>query len=445
MKHFSIPYYILKQFVIVARAIFYRRNSVIGLENIPKDKPIILAPNHQNAFMDPIMVGITLQRQTYFLVRADVFKNPIASKLLHAVKMMPVYRIRDGVESMVKNEDTFRKAYKILADKQCIMLFPEGNHGNKKQLRPLKKGAARIAFGAEQDNNFSLDIHVVPVAINYGNFTNAGSTLQVVFSKPIKVSNYYEAYKSDPNKTLVTFTNDLHQAMKEHLAHWEDDLYVFTENIRKIFEFELSSGTFSVDIELAHTKKLNAILEKNKSAISHKLHTLTEQSQKYLQLIYNNGLKPYAVWYSKHHKLDMLLSWFIILLSSPVWVFGIANNVLPFRLPSWIVPKLIKDTHFHSSFKMALKLVTFPLFYTIQFLLVYYFSSFAWAAFYILAVPFTGFLSLRLWYFMKMTYYKCQFNRKFDTKEVKEALAIRTELKAFLEPYLDEVYSSKNT
>jgi 1-acyl-sn-glycerol-3-phosphate acyltransferase len=439
LKHFSTPYYILKQFVIVARAIFYRRHSVIGLENIPKDKPIILAPNHQNAFMDPIMIGITLKPQTYFLVRADVFKNPIAAKLLHAVKMMPIYRIRDGVESMAKNEDTFKKVYTILKDKQVVMLFPEGNHGNKKQLRPLKKGAARIAFGAEEAYNYSLDVHVIPVALNYGNFTNAGSTLQVVFSKPIRVADFYEDYKNDPSRTLLTFTHTLHTAMKENMAHWEDDFYVFTENSRKIFEFELSHGTFNVDVELANTKKLYSVLEKNKTSFQDKLPALTEQSQRYLQLIYSNGLKPYAVWYNKHHKLDMVLSWFIIVLSSPVWLFGIVNNVLPFRLPLWIVPKLIKDTHFHSSFKMALKLVTFPFFYAVQFFLMYYFTDITWAVLYILAVPFTGFLSLRLWYFIKMTYYKCQFNRKFDTKQVKEALAIRAELKAFLEPYIHEI------
>jgi 1-acyl-sn-glycerol-3-phosphate acyltransferase len=167
--------------------------------------------------MDPIMIGITLKPQTYFLVRADVFKNPIAAKLLHSVKMMPIYRIRDGVESMAKNEDTFKKVYTILKDKQVVMLFPEGNHGNKKQLRPLKKGAARIAFGAEEAYNYSLDVHVVPVALNYGNFTNAGSTLQVVFSKPIRVADFYEDYKKDPSRTLLTFTHTLHTAMKENL------------------------------------------------------------------------------------------------------------------------------------------------------------------------------------------------------------------------------------
>lgn len=428
--------------VLVARAIFYRRHSVIGLENIPKDKPIILAPNHQNAFMDPIMIGITLKPQTYFLVRADVFKNPIAAKLLHSVKMMPIYRIRDGVESMAKNEDTFKKVYTILKDKQVVMLFPEGNHGNKKQLRPLKKGAARIAFGAEETYNYSLDVHVVPVALNYGNFTNAGSTLQVVFSKPIRVADFYEDYKKDPSRTLLTFTHTLYDAMKENLAHWQDDLYVFTENIRKIFEYELSHATFNVDVELANTKQLYEILDRKKSTLENEIEALTDKTQRYLNTLKQLRLKPYAIWETKHPMLDMFLSWLIIVVTSPVWLYGLLNNVLPYRLPSWIVPKLIKDTHFFSSFKMALQLITFPLFYLLQFIIVWQLAGGMWATFYIVSLPFAGFLSLRLWYFIKMTFYKTQFNRKFDTKQMQEALSIRVELKSFIQTYLDEIQTS---
>jgi hypothetical protein len=93
---------------------------------------------------------------------------------------------------------------------------------------------------------------------------------------------------------------------------------------------------------------------------------------------------------------------------------------------------------------MALKLITFPLFYFIQFSIVWHLAGILWATFYILSVPLVGFLSLKLWYFIKMTYYKCQFNRKFDTKQMQEALSIRAELKSFIQTYLDEIQTRQN-
>ena len=54
---FSILYQIVKQGVKISRLAFYRKRSVIGFENLPKNKPYILAANHQNAFMDPIMIA----------------------------------------------------------------------------------------------------------------------------------------------------------------------------------------------------------------------------------------------------------------------------------------------------------------------------------------------------------------------------------------------------
>ena len=41
---------------------FYFTNfTVVGRENIPQDGVVIFSPNHQNAFMDPLLVGTTCQ------------------------------------------------------------------------------------------------------------------------------------------------------------------------------------------------------------------------------------------------------------------------------------------------------------------------------------------------------------------------------------------------
>ena len=54
---------------------FYGKVQVKGLENIPKDQPVIFAPNHQNALMDALIVLFASPQDVVFLARADIFKS----------------------------------------------------------------------------------------------------------------------------------------------------------------------------------------------------------------------------------------------------------------------------------------------------------------------------------------------------------------------------------
>ena len=98
MADISKRYGVLKQITGFIHHLFYRRIFVHGIENIPTDKPVIFAPNHQNALMDPLIILYTTPFQTYFLARADIFKRPMLRKLFTFFKMLPVYRIRDGIK-----------------------------------------------------------------------------------------------------------------------------------------------------------------------------------------------------------------------------------------------------------------------------------------------------------------------------------------------------------
>ena len=61
--------------------IYFGRFEVNGRENIPKEDPFILAPNHQNAFLDAIMMGCYNDKPVHFLTRSDVFVEPYLGTL----------------------------------------------------------------------------------------------------------------------------------------------------------------------------------------------------------------------------------------------------------------------------------------------------------------------------------------------------------------------------
>ena len=74
----------------------YRSFVVRGIENLPTDSPYIIAPCHQQALMEPLAVLCFAPKPPVFLARADLFNNPTLRRILTFLKIMPVYRIRDG-------------------------------------------------------------------------------------------------------------------------------------------------------------------------------------------------------------------------------------------------------------------------------------------------------------------------------------------------------------
>ena len=100
----SLKYAMLNVYVNFAHNfIFYRKISVIGKKNLPKDTPLFFAPNHQNALMDALIILCSIKEQPVFIARADIFKNKTIARILIAMKILPAYRIRDGKENLKKN------------------------------------------------------------------------------------------------------------------------------------------------------------------------------------------------------------------------------------------------------------------------------------------------------------------------------------------------------
>ena len=83
-------YFLVKNIGKVCVPLFFGRLEINGREHIPKDHSFIIAPNHQNAFLDAILMGVYLRKPVHFLTRSDVFVPPFLG-VLHSLNMMPVY------------------------------------------------------------------------------------------------------------------------------------------------------------------------------------------------------------------------------------------------------------------------------------------------------------------------------------------------------------------
>ena len=151
---------------------------------IPKRGPLVFLGNHQNALLDALIIAAFNRRKTYFLVRSSVFKNAHIARLLYYFGLRPIYRIRDGRDTLVLNELIFDFFAQMLVQGHCVLLFPEGNHSLNRSVRPLRKGFIEILNRA-----YALDpqtsIGLVAVGLSYQQPSCFFDEVAVHYSSPI--------------------------------------------------------------------------------------------------------------------------------------------------------------------------------------------------------------------------------------------------------------------
>lgn len=366
----SIRYLLLFRFVRLYFNIFYRKITVTGKDKIPANVPVIFASNHQNALMDALAMLFTTNRPIVFLARADIFKNERIAKLLHLIKILPVYRIRDGKENLGGNTETFDKTVQVLQSGTAMGILPEGSHTSIKRLQPLKKGICRMAFQAAESTDFKMNILIVPVGLDYTNYQHAGTHLLVNFGSPLYVERYYDLYRENPQKAISLLRDDLAEAMKKVMIHVENETHYHTiQSLTGIFvsEFLRKNGVpdnrvtrFSASREII-IKIENASLENKLD-----LNTVNDELTSYRNLLEKASLKDWLFESDLPSTFSVLVTIFLSVLLFPVHLYGMIINYLPYRFPVVISSKL-KDPQFISSVNFGLSLIFFPVWYLLLF------------------------------------------------------------------------------
>ena len=184
MKEFI--YRFMKNYCTVVLWFYFRKWQIRNAAIVPSG-PVIFVSNHQNAFLDAIILGCSSHRNPWFLTRANVFQKELVKKIFNTFKMTPVYRFRDGFSTLRKNDEVIENCVQLLSKGEAILIFGEGNHDEHWRLRSLQKGFARIAIAAEEKNNWSLGVKIVPVGIQYDSHSKFRSRVLVSFGEAILV------------------------------------------------------------------------------------------------------------------------------------------------------------------------------------------------------------------------------------------------------------------
>lgn len=162
--------------------------QIIGLENVPKEGPLIFCGNHRS-YIDPPLIVVTAKRDMKFLAKEELYKNKFLAFLGWAFEAIPVKRDEKDVTAI-------KKSLKDLKEGKCIALFPEGTRNGIEKGEKVKDGVAFFAIrsGAK----------VVPCGIKGGK--KEEGKLTITYGKPLD----YSKYKGNKDKeVLEKVTNEI--------------------------------------------------------------------------------------------------------------------------------------------------------------------------------------------------------------------------------------------
>lgn len=319
----QIIYRLLKNYCRLALWFYFRRWQIHKYAPVANG-PVIFVANHQNAFLDAILMICSSHRNPWALTRSGVFEKPAVRKMLTMIQMLPVYRFRDGFSTLRKNDETIDNCVNLLNAGKCILVFGEGNHNDQWFLRSLQKGFARIALAAEEKNNWKLGVKIVPVGLQYDAHGDFRTRVLVSFGTPITVNQIANESKTLPENidSLIKATVNSFDPLILHINphQYENRLAYFQAN-RQI---------------------KSDLLEQLKAD-----QKVVNQANPELEINFNPPRQE-RKWLN------------------PIYLYHYINHIFPILLVHWTLRTKVKDPQFIGSLKFALGMILVPVFYVIQ-------------------------------------------------------------------------------
>jgi 1-acyl-sn-glycerol-3-phosphate acyltransferase len=332
-----ILYFPLKTLVGTAFLLYFKRVQLKGMSNIPKQGAAFFASNHQNALLDALILSVFDIRSPHFLTRANVFNNPKIGAFLRGLRMLPVYRFRDGLANVKRNTNTFEEAMRVLEQDKVIGVFPEGNHSLKYGIRSLQRGLPRIAFGMSERNDFKKDVYIIPIGIYYEDHFSSWGRVLVNVGEAFNLLPFAPLYQENPKKGHEAVLAELSKRMKKLTLHFPEDADY--DSLKKKF-----------DQRRVYKNDLLEQLEADQNLVN-------------------------ALWrdenYQEQHEKIAPLVWIY-------WKFRKLFKTFTYpahRLINAIVAQKVKDPHFIGSIRFVLTAFLYPVYFFLLGMLIWWLVS----------------------------------------------------------------------
>ncbi|KAL7691325.1 putative phospholipid/glycerol acyltransferase [Plasmopara halstedii] len=270
-------YTIMARFLRLLLHTYFRKIEVYGLNNFPREGPVILCPNHPNMLVDAILVmteAIIQGRNPYVWAKGSLFSNPVASFFLKKAGAVPVYRPRRKETSLADvdsdktpeeleaaNRAMFEHTWGVLADNNVMVLFPEGTSYTAPKMLSLRTGVVRVATGFAK--HFDRPIPIIPLGLNYFSKDHFRSQMTLEFGPPMVITPelvHSDVFQQDEHREVKRLTHDLEERMHDLTLNASD--FTIIHAARMMRRLYLSTpGTIDALKEVRLTQFIIRMLE----------------------------------------------------------------------------------------------------------------------------------------------------------------------------------------
>ena len=333
-----------------------RRLIIRGKEKLPKDGAVIIGCNHTSALLDPLVILRAMNRPTVFMTRADIFRKPLLQKVFTFLKMLPIFRIRDGYAAVKQNEEIITKCGDVLQHGLPLALFPEATHRPKHSLMGLSKGIFHIALEANRRFGHERPVYIVPMGLEYGRYFRYRSTVVATYGEAINVTEFVKRYENEvtPARLLAMLREELSSRMKGLIAYVPDtEDYDAQWELTKLCTAQCRplSPAERLSINQAVIKRLVEKKDTEAPEVTAALYADAINFKKERRL---HGIHPSSTSH-KHPLVASIGNTIALLCALPYYLFCAVTMA-----PSWIVSHIIvsklKDKAFSNTARLGVNL-----------------------------------------------------------------------------------------
>ena len=356
----------------------YRRFEVHGKKDLPKDGGLIFGVNHSNTLMDALVLLSSNNIRKVFIARGDIFKNPTIAKILNFFRILPIFRIRNGVAAVRQNDDSLNKAVDVVHDQVDLYLFPEGTHRTKHSLMRMGKGLFHIAVDANKLFGNKKPVYIIPTAIEYGDYFRYRSTALINFGTPINVTEFFRHTTEENEAANINLLKDqLHDEISKLFTYIpDDDDYDAIWEIVKMRNEKRSGGLYKKML------RNRAIVDKVLKFKEEKPEEAKKLFEQVLDFAKERKRQKISVMSSAKKYPFFISMWklAILLVGLPYFAASAVVN-LPVWLTTLIIRGKLVDKAFSNTVSFGVEFVLFPIIFVVGTILLFCNLPWQWALF----------------------------------------------------------------
>jgi 1-acyl-sn-glycerol-3-phosphate acyltransferase len=361
----AMGYRLVRGFIRLLLRLFYRRVDLVGAERIPAAGPLIIAANHHNSLVDPMLIMGTFPRRITVVANAPLFRHPLIGPFLHAVGALPVNRRTEAGDDPRKNEAMFVAAIAHLRGGGAILIFPEGRTQPVPTLLPLRTGAARLVLGAETAGS-RPGVTLLPVGLVFetpGTFREASALVAV--GTPVSADDCLAGYAADPEATVRRLTERLASAIRAQIVEAEDQHTLeLVAALERAWREDRGGGRADAAASLAWRREVMRAARALAERTPDRVVGFRRRLERYRARLSESGLSDAEL--GRPYTAAVVARWILVnatalVITLPLALWGLVSHAAPYWLTRAAVAAMRRTEEEEATDKMAAGLVLYPL------------------------------------------------------------------------------------